>query len=67
MQGLMDVKIDLILLAALYPWGRFSLWQKWVKVCLLEGRGGWCLALKKLIKFTCQLSHVCWTVHHCDR
>ena len=43
--AVLNIKINLILPAALYPWGWFSFWQKWVKGCLLECRGGRCLGL----------------------
>jgi hypothetical protein len=37
--------IDLILLAAICPWGRLSLWQKWVPEVFPGGKGGRCVGL----------------------
>ena len=37
--------IDIILLAALWPWGWFSLLQKWVPGILPGGKGGRCVGL----------------------
>jgi len=40
--------IDIILLAALWPWGWLSLYQKWVPGILPWGKGGQCIGLTPL-------------------
>jgi len=37
--------IDIVFLAALWPWGWLSLQQKWVPGIFPGGKGGWCLGL----------------------
>jgi len=40
--------IDIILSAAVWLWGRLSLWQKWVSGIFLGGKGGRCVRLTTL-------------------
>jgi hypothetical protein len=44
----LELFIDLILLEALWPWGRFSLQQKWVPGILVAGKDGRCVGLSTL-------------------
>jgi len=40
--------VDIILLAALWPWGWLSLQQEWVPGIFSGGKGGWCIGLTTL-------------------
>ena len=44
----LELFIDLILLEALWPWGRFSLQQKWVSGIFVAGKDGRCVGLTTL-------------------